>query len=306
MHPKVIVLILSYNGKNLLDDSVASYLANDYPNLKMVVIDNGSTDGTHEYVIEKWPGVFVLRTEKNLGYSGGFNLGLDYAFNHQQADYVLISNNDVKADPKTIAQLINVAETDPMIGFVIGKVYYYDHPETFQTVGKKYDPILFNAGHIGSGEKDNGQYENIEERAWCDDIYWLVRKQVYQQTGGYDTEFAFQAEDFEWQVRAKKAGFKIYYTPYAKIWHKDSMTIGKSSPFKTYYDARNPLIVHFKHRTPEQVKVFLRYKLKGNIKYTFKSMLRMKFIHCFKLWQGFISALVWASKNNKLSIKNFW
>jgi hypothetical protein len=306
-HPKVIVLILSYNGKHqhLLDDSVSSYLANDYPNFEVVVIDNGSTDGTSEYVQKKWPEVFVLRTEKNLGYSGGFNFGLEYAFGEQNADYVLITNNDVQADSKVITELIKVAEQGSKIGFVIGKVYYFARPNTLQTVGKKYDPILFNAGHIGNREKDEGQYDKIEERAWCDDIYWLVKRELYEKTGGYDTELAFQAEDFEWQVRAKKLGYKIMYTPHAKLWHKESMTIGKTSPFKAYYDARNPLIVHFKHRTPEQVKYFLYHKLKGNLRYTFKNILKLKFMHSVKMWQGFSSALLWAYKNNKLSVKNF-
>ena len=83
MTPKVIVLILSYNGKYLLQDSISSYLANNYTNFEVVVIDNGSNDGTQEWVAQHYPEVFVLRTEKNLAYSGGFNFGLDYAFNQK-------------------------------------------------------------------------------------------------------------------------------------------------------------------------------------------------------------------------------
>jgi len=127
---KVIVLILSYNGKHLLEDGITSYFANDYPIFEIVIIDNGSTDGTKEWVEKNYTDVFVLRTEKNLGYSGGFNFGLDYAFNKKNADYVLITNNDVKADSKVISELVKVAVTDPIIGFVTGKVYYYDKPDT--------------------------------------------------------------------------------------------------------------------------------------------------------------------------------
>jgi len=99
---KVVILILSYNGKHLLKDSISSYLANDYPNFEVIVIDNGSKDGTKEWVEQNYPGIIVLRTEKNLGYSGGFNFGLDYAFNKKNADNVLITNNDVKADNKVL------------------------------------------------------------------------------------------------------------------------------------------------------------------------------------------------------------
>ena len=127
-YPKVFVLVLSYNGKHLLEDSLSSYLENDYPNFEVVVIDNGSTDRTIEYVERCFPKSKVIRIEKNLGYSGGFNFGLDFAFNKNDADYALISNNDVKADKNVISELVKVAKTDEKIGFVTGKAYYYERP----------------------------------------------------------------------------------------------------------------------------------------------------------------------------------
>lgn len=250
-YKKVIVLILSYNGKHLLEDSVSSYLANDYPNFEVIVIDNGSTDGTKEWVKTHYPQVFVLRTEKNLGYSGGFNFGLDYAFNKKSADYVLITNNDVKVDSKVISELVKVAEMDDMIGFVTCKVYYYDKPNILRTVGKYEDPVRWNGGHIGNKEKDIGQYDEICERYFADDIYTLVSKKLYLATGGYNTMFRFQSEEYDWQARAKNLGYKIFYTPYAKIWHKESMTIGKDSAFKAYCDARNPMLVVLKQKSPD-------------------------------------------------------
>ena len=114
-------MILSYDGKPLLEDSVSSYVANDYENFEVVVVDNGSSDGTKEYVNSNWPEVYVHRTEKNLGYSGGFNFGLDYAFNQQKADYVLITNNDVKVDHKVISSLVTTAETERQSRFCNGK-----------------------------------------------------------------------------------------------------------------------------------------------------------------------------------------
>ena len=209
---KIIVLILSYNGKSLLEDSIKSYLENSYRPFEIVVIDNGSTDGTKAYIESVFPDVKVLRTDLNLKYSGGFNFGLKYAFDKQRADYVLITNNDVISDSNLISALVETAESHKEAGFTIGKVYYHEKPEIFQTVGKKYDPVLWNGGHIGKGEKDTGQYDQIAERDWCDDIYWLIKRELYEKTGGYDTEFAFQGEDFDWQVRAKQLGYKIMYT----------------------------------------------------------------------------------------------
>lgn len=301
MNPKVIVLILSFNGKYLLDDSVESYLANDYDNFEIVVIDNSSIDGTKEYVEQKWPKVKVLRTEKNLKYSGGFNYGLKYAFEQEKADYVLITNNDVKADVNVIKATVKVAEDNSNAAFVTGKVYYYYKPNTIQTVGKCSHDKYWRMGQRGTGV-DTGQYDEVTELAWCDDIFWLVTKKVYTITGGYDTEFEFQAEDFDWQARAKKVGFKIYYTPYAKIWHKDSMTIGKKSAFKAYYDFRNPLIVHMKHRTFNEYKHYYHMKRINLLKQTVKGFAKLRIWYVYKCWKGFFSAIRWGLKNNRISL----
>ena len=306
-YPKVIVLILSYNGKELLDDSVLTYLANDYQNFDVVVIDNGSSDGTKEYVENNYPKTKVIRIEKNRGYSGGFNFGLKYAFEQENTDYVLITNNDVKADQHVIKSLVNVASQDQMIGFVTGKVYYYDKPNTLQTVGKKEDSVRWNGGHIGNGETDRGQYNEICERFFTDDIFTLVSKNLYKKTGGYDTTFQFQSEEYDWQARAKTIGYKIMYTPFAKIWHKESMTIGKKSPFKAYYDARNPMIVILKHKSPE---FFRRYFwlhfsndiVKSSIKVVIKNFEINK---AFKTWTGFLSGIYWGFNNKKFTIRHF-
>lgn len=304
--PKVIVLILSYNGKTLLDDAVPSYLDNDYENFEVVVIDNGSVDGTKEYVNEKWPEVFVYRTDKNLGYSGGFNFGLDYAFNQLKADYVLITNNDVKADRRVIQELVAVAETDPTIGFVSGKVYFFDHPEVLQTVGKHEDPIRWNGNHIGGHTKDEGQFEEIRERIFLDDIFTLVRREVYYTVGDYDTTFRFQAEEFDWQARAKRAGFRLFYTPYAKIWHKESMTIGKQSAFKAFYDARNPMLVILKHQPPAYFRRYFWFHFKREVfRASLVEVKKLKPWVGVRIWQGFISGLLWGVKNKKFTLQHF-
>jgi GT2 family glycosyltransferase len=305
--PKVIVLILSYDGKYLLEDSISSYLANDYPNLSIVVIDNGSKDGTKEWVEQNYPGVNVLRTEKNLGYSGGFNFGLEYAFIKCQADYVLITNNDVKADTRVLSELLKVATKNPLAGFVTGKVYYFDKPDTLQTVGKYEDPIRWNGEHIGNREVDNGQYDNVEERIFADDIFTLVSRKLYLDTGGYNTIFQFQAEEYDWQARGKKLGYKIIYTPYAKIWHKESMTIGKKSAFKAYYDSRNPMLVILIHKSPEFFRVyFWQHLANGVIKRSLISIKQLNLKTFWAVWKGFLSGLNWGFRNKKFTVKHFF
>lgn len=305
--PQVMVLILSYNGRDLLTESVRSYLANDYSRFEVVVIDNGSSDGTAEYIEKEFPTVHLLRTAQNLGYSGGFNLGLDYAFKEKKADYVLVSNNDVKADAKVISALVKVALTDDRIGFVTGKVYYYDQSSILQTVGKREDPIRWNGGQIGKHEKDAGQYDRVEERAFSDDIFTLMAKKLYDEIGGYDPTFFLQCEEFDWQARAKNAGFKIMYTPYARIWHKESMTIGKSSPLKSYYDARNPMIVILKYKSPAFFRRYFWLHLKKDVLLpSFRVLFKdFEIKKAFKIWAGFFSGLAWGFVHKKFSLRHF-
>jgi GT2 family glycosyltransferase len=304
-NPRIIVLILSYDGKYLLEESVSTYLANEYDNFEVVVIDNGSSDGTKEYLEANFPAVKIIRLEKNIGYSGGFNIGLKYAFQEQRADFALITNNDVKVDELVITELVKVAITDPKIGFVIGKVYFYDTPNVLQTVGRNSHPITWSGGSLGRNEVDTGQFESVSERFLCDDIYWLVRKQVYEDVGGYNENFFLQAEDYEWQVRAKKKGYKIYYTPYAKLWHKVSMTIGKQSALKAYYDARNPMLVVLMHQTPQFFRRYFWYIFKRIMLNSIKNIIKLRLNVAFNQYKGILSALKWGLQNHQFTWRHF-
>lgn len=303
--PKVLVLILSYNGKELLEDSVSTYLANDYSNFEVVVIDNGSIDGTKEYMEENFPQAKVIRLDQNRGYSGGFNFGLDYAFVQEKADYVLITNNDVKVDKHIVSALVKTADKDEKIGFVTGKAYYYEKPDTLQSVGKYEDPIRWNGEHIGLREVDKGQYDEVAERYFIDDIFMMVSRQVYKEVGAYDTTFFFQSEEYDWQARAKAAGYKIMYTPEAKLWHKESMTIGKQSAFKAFYDARNPLLVVLKHKEPAFFRRYFWSQFGKTIKGFLVSIKQRQFEVAIKKITGLFSALRWGIQQRRFSRKHF-
>jgi GT2 family glycosyltransferase len=303
---KVVVLVLSYNGKHLLEEALSSYLKCDYPNYELVVIDNGSRDGTRDFVGNRFRRVKVIRAEKNLGYSGGLNLGLDYAFNSTDAEFVLISNNDVKIDKNAISELVKIAKTDKKIGFVTGKVYYYERPNVLQTVGKHADPVRWNGDHIGNREEDIGQYDTVSDRFFIDDIYTLVSRDMYKSTGGYDTTFFLESEEYDWQARAKKLGYKIMYTPYAKLWHKESMTIGKDSGLKAYYDARNPMLVVLLHKSPAFFRKYFWFHLRLDIfRGSLVSLKQGKIVTALAKWLGFFEGLHWAFRNKKISVRHF-
>ncbi|MFA5405513.1 MAG: glycosyltransferase family 2 protein, partial [Ignavibacteria bacterium] len=175
------------------------------------------------------------------------------------------------------------------------------------TVGKKEHQLLWNGGHIGNKELDKGQYDEVAERYFSDDIYILVKKSLYEKIGGYDTLFQFQCEEFDWQARAKEAGFKIYYTPLAKLWHKDSMTIGKVSAFKAYFDARNPMLVVLKYKPPDFFRKFFWWQFRvGTVHASLVYLKQLKIGIALKIWQGFFSALIWGIKSKKITFKHIF
>jgi GT2 family glycosyltransferase len=306
-YPLVYVLILNWNGRKITIDCVASVLKSDYPNFKVVVIDNGSEDTSVSALRKTFGGrIEILENRRNLGYALGFNVGLKHGFVQHSAEYCLIMNNDTVIDSRSISELVKVFKTSGDIGFVTGKVYYYDSPTIIQTVGKKEDPIRWNGGHIGNGEEDNGQYDEKCERYFADDIYMLVSRKLYRDTGGYDPTFFLQGEDYDWQARAKKMGYRIMYTPYAKLWHKESMTIGKTSALKAYYDARNPMLVILLHKPVRFFKRYFWLHFRRDI--LRDSLVALKQMHVTKAlakWQGLFSAIIWGVENKKISIRHF-
>lgn len=256
MLPKVFVITLNWNGKQWLDDCLASVLAMDYPDFETVMVDNGSTDGSVEHVQRSFPSVHIVETGSNLGYARGFNAGLAYVA-ARGTDYFLIMNNDTVIDRMALSALVTTALAEECAGFVTGKVYFFDQPDTFQSVGKMEDPITWNGNHIGGFERDMGQYETVEERVFLDDIFTLVDRRVYDEVGGYDPQFFLQAEEFDWQARAKKKGWRFYYTPRAKLWHRVSMSMGGlGNPIGRYFDVRSPMVVMARHTSLPR---FLRY-----------------------------------------------
>ncbi len=299
--PLVAVVTLNWNGSSFLQECVDSILLSNYENFRVIVVDNGSTDNSLHLLETHYRAnsqVIVLRKTKNLGYSLGMNVGLQHGFNVLNAEYCLLMNNDTRLDAQAISALVDVAQTTNDIAFVTGKVFYYDNPDTFQTVGKKSHHVFVNGGHIGRGEIDKGQYDQDAEIAFCDDIFWLVSRHVFTTTGGYDPEFFLQAEDFDWQLRAKNAGFKIMFAYKAMLWHKESMTIGKTSPLKAYYDARNPIIAVIKNCEAPVVKNYMRVKtLNVLIPAIIKNALKGRIKISFSMLRGLVSAWIWKMKH---------
>lgn len=300
--PKVVILTLNWNGRDSTLECVASLKSLVYPNYEIVVVDNGSADGSVPAFRARFPDITIIENGRNLGYAQGFNTGLRFAAEHG-ADYFLILNNDTVMDKWALKELVRVAEADPQIGFVSGKVYFYDEPSLLQTVGRLDDPVFIVGGHLGYGELDQGQYDAVRECDFVDDVFLLVNSEILEKVGGYDPTFFLMYEETDWCARVRRAGYKIVYTPDAKVWHKGNRDhAGGMSPTHRFYLARNQIPFMRRNASPEQFRRFLlallcSFKAPYAPRQTWRFLKRRQFQLLSAYWRGIGSGLLWLWRN---------
>lgn len=300
--PRVFVIALNWNGKDDTIECVASLKRLNYPNYEIVVVDNASTDGSVSALRAQYPDITIIENGQNLGYAEGFNTGLRYAYDNG-ADYFFILNNDTVIDSEALIELVRVAQEDEKIGFVSGKVYWHTKPDTFQTVGRYNHSMILAGLHVGSGEVDHGQYDEAQDYDFIDDIFLLVRREVYETVGGYDPNFFLYYEETDWCARVRRAGFRIVYAPAAKIWHKgfignENITF---SPKRIFYLQRNQIPFMWRNASREQFAIYLRHLLSKLPRRTAGSVKRGQFAEMFAYLKGTGSGMVWLWRNRHVT-----
>ncbi len=246
MPATVAAIVLSYNGRDVTLEALASLRLTTYPDFDLVVADNGSTDGTKEAVAAAFPEVTVVRSDDNLGPAGGLNLGIDYAM-ERDYDYLLILNNDIEVAPDMLSELMQAAESDPTIGSVAPKAYYYWDRERIWSAGGKIRFREAITRERGEGETDRGQWDRDEEVDYTCGCAMLVRRAAVLAAGPMDTAFFLCFEDADFCTRMKRAGYRCYYAHRAKLWHMVSISTGGYKPGKTFHSARSTAIFVRRH-----------------------------------------------------------
>ena len=246
--PQVAVVVLSWNGR---DDTLACLESLErvrWERLNVIVVDNGSTDGTLDAVRAAFPQVATIRSEENLGFAGGNNLGIRAAL-EAGADYVLILNNDTIVDPDAVASLMAEAQRRPDAGALCPLIHYVDPPDRIWYAGARFDPrAIHNGRHTGYGELDVGQYHSVREIGRATGAAMLVPREVIDRVGCFDDRLFVQVEDVEWSLRMRAAGYRILFVPGAVIAHRVAMsTGGERASVTAYYEMRNVLEVSARH-----------------------------------------------------------
>ena len=243
-YKQVVVIVLSWNGREDTLACLDSLARSSWPNLQTIVVDNGSIDDTAGAVRARHPGVTLIENGTNLGFAAGNNVGLRAA-RETSADYVLLLNNDTIVARDAIAQLVAEAERRPDAGAVCPLILYRDEPERIWYAGARFDPRRgHNGRHTGYGELDRGQYDRVREIGRGTGAAMLVRRSALEGVGLLDGDLFLQVEDVEWSLRMRRAGWRIFFVPAGRVWHRVSVsTGGESSPAVAYYEIRNTLAV---------------------------------------------------------------
>jgi GT2 family glycosyltransferase len=226
MNPKVAVIVLSWNGKELTLACIESLTASDYPHLDIYLVDNASTDGTVESVEAAFgEQIRLIVNHENLGFAGGNNVGIRQAL-EEGAEYVLLLNNDTTVARDMISQMVTAAGRNPRMGIFGPKIFYESPPDQIWFAG---GDVLLARGvtrHIGIREKDRGQYDIAREVSYASGCALMVRRDVIDEIGVLDETYEMYFEDTDFCMRAQLAGFGCYYVPLGRMWHKISPSTG--------------------------------------------------------------------------------
>lgn len=245
----VAVVVLNWNGRDDTMGCVESLLDNHWPNLRIIVVDNGSVDGTEEALRARYPDVLVLQTGSNLGFAGGNNIGIERAL-EDGADAVLVLNNDTCVAPDAITHLVAALERHPEAGVCSPVLTYAEDPARLWFAGAPFDPGRWRSGRASAYERGRAPLPHhpvaIDRAAGA---AMLVRADVFRQVGDLADELFFLHEDVDWSLRVRAAGWEILLVPAARVVHKVSASQGgaRCTPTTAYYGTRNDLEMGRRH-----------------------------------------------------------
>lgn len=293
--PLVSIITVNYNGVAITLEMLRSLERILYPNIEIIVVDNGSKEDPSP-IVEQFPQVKLIRSLENLGFAGGNNLGITAA----KGKYLLFLNNDTEVDPDFLGTLVEVFENDPDVGVASPKILFYQSKDknTIQYAGSAgINPYTIRGAKIGSFEQDQGQYDDVRETALGHGAAMMIPMEVVKKVGLMPDIYFLYYEEHDWFEMIKRAGYKIWYVGTSVVYHKESMTVGPNSPLRTYYMTRGRLL--FTRRNTHGLQwissllFFILLSFPKNVlSYTIKGQ--------FSLLKAFVEGCTWHLTNQKV------
>ena len=225
MTSHIKILILNWNGKQLLKQCLASIDTIDYPNFSIMVIDNGSSDGSLDMITDNYPNVEVLSLEENYGFAGGYNRCFTQIIN-DESEFILLLNNDTEVNPDILNSFSRAKEQFGDNQIYGGKIYYQNNPEIIWYAGGKVNLKLIYISHRGLRKLDSNEFSIPNQTDYITGCCLFTSKEVIYQLNGFDERFNMYGEDVDLCLRAKQEGINCYYWPDAKLYHHVSASLG--------------------------------------------------------------------------------
>jgi GT2 family glycosyltransferase len=240
-------IVLSWNGREDTERCLDALEQVDEPPVRIVCVDNGSTDGSVEAVRDHHPDTHLIENGRNLGFAGGCNVGIRWAL-AQGAEWVVLVNNDAVIAPDAVAKFAAAAEQRPGAGVLAGKLYLGDHPDRIWYAGQHFLAWLGYSGrHRGEGRRDSPRYQRLSRTDRATGALMAISRTAIEKIGMLDEDLFAYVEDVDYSLRARAAGFEVLFVPTARAWHR----VGASGPtdaHNTYYGTRNMVVVCERHR----------------------------------------------------------
>lgn len=231
---KASVIIPNWNGKHLLKTCLVSIQKQTFKNIEIVVVDNGSEDGSADYIRKFFPGVKIVELDKNYGFAKAVNIGIKAS----NGKFVVLINNDTEVDKDCIKYLVEAAITHPEVGFVAAKMLDFHRRDIIDSVGDYIDEVG-HANNIGLGEKDVPAFNKPDYVFLVTGGGGLFKRDVFERVGFLDENYFAYFEDVDFCLRAQLQGFKGWYEPKAIIYHIHKATSSKNQTLLEYWQFRN-------------------------------------------------------------------
>lgn len=239
---KLSVIIPNWNGKHLLKTCLTSLKKQTFKDFEVVIIDNGSKDGSNEYIEKYFPEVKLIKLETNIGFAPAINLGLKICV----GEMMMLLNNDTEVDKDCLKNLVNTAEKKKDIGFIAAKILNFNNRKLIDSAGDYIDAVG-HADNLGRGQKDNEQFNEPGPLFLATGGGSLFKREVFEKIGFFDHEYFAYMEDVDLCFRAQIAGIKGWYEPTAVIYHIHKATSSKNPGFTEYLQYRNMTLTVLKN-----------------------------------------------------------
>lgn len=242
------VVILNYNGKKLLQQFLPSVIAHT-KQARIIVADNGSTDGSIELIKDQFPSVEIFALDANYGFCGGYNKALKQI----NSEYYVLLNSDVEVTANWLEPMVQLLDKNASIAAVQPKILSHHQKDQFEYAGAGGGFIdswgyPFCRGRMFDfTEKDTGQYNDTREVFWASGACLVIRSEVYHHLGGLDETFFAHMEEIDLCWKIHRMDKQVYYCGASTVFHVGAGTLSRNNPRKTYYNFRNGLSLIYKH-----------------------------------------------------------